>query len=75
MSAAANHKRLGRNIANARKAAGMTQEQLADAADMHFTAISRLERGLRAPRFDTLIAVAWALRVPPGDLLDGIRKP
>ena len=33
MSAAANHKRLGRNIANARKAAGMTQEQLADAAD------------------------------------------
>lgn len=75
MSAAANQKRLGLNIAAARDAAGMTQEQLADASGMHFTAISRLERGVRAPRFHTLIQVADALKVPPGQLLDGISKP
>ncbi len=75
MSAAANQRRLGRNIAAARSAVGMSQMDLADAAGMHFTAISRLERGERAPRFNTLIQVAYALKMPPGDLLDGITKP
>jgi transcriptional regulator with XRE-family HTH domain len=75
MSAAANQRRLGRNIAAARSAVGMSQMDLADAAGMHFTAIGRLERGERAPRFNTLIQVAYALKVPAGDLLDGITKP
>lgn len=72
MSEAAHRKRLGRNIAAARARAGLSQMQLADAAHMHFTAISRLERGLRSPRFDTLLQVAFALNLSGDDLFAGI---
>jgi DNA-binding XRE family transcriptional regulator len=51
----------------------MTQEELADAADLHRTAVSFLERAAREPRMWTIVNLARALRVSPADLLDGIR--
>jgi transcriptional regulator with XRE-family HTH domain len=75
VSEAANRTRFGRNVRATREAKGWSQEDLAAAANMHFTAISRIERADREPLLTTVIAVAYALGVPPGDLFDGIRKP
>ena len=50
----------------------MSQEELADRAGLHRTAISLLELGKRAPRIVTLFVIAGALEAPPGDLLGGI---
>ena len=37
------------------------------------TEISRLERGVRDPRFATIVPVARALEVSPSGLLEGVR--
>jgi transcriptional regulator with XRE-family HTH domain len=64
--------RLGENLTRRRKAAGMSQDALGLAADLHRTEISGIERGLRVPRIDTLVKLAAGLSIPPEDLLDGI---
>lgn len=73
MSAASNQKRFGRNVRKARKAAGMSLEDLADASGLHFTAVSRLERAEREPRLQTIVVIAAALKVNPGELFDGLK--
>jgi len=67
------NRRFAENLRRHRERAGMTQEELADAAQLHRTAISFLERAAREPRMWTLITLARALRIRPADLLDGIR--
>lgn len=49
----------------------ITQEALADRAELHRTEIGLLERGLRVPRIDTLLRLAAALAVEPAELLVG----
>jgi transcriptional regulator with XRE-family HTH domain len=51
----------------------MSQEALAEEADMHRTALSRLETRERAPEFRTLVRLARALDVTPASLLRGVR--
>jgi DNA-binding XRE family transcriptional regulator len=65
-------KRLGQNIRDRRRQSGLTQEDLADACDLHPTEIGRLERGDRDIRLSTLLRVARGLSVSPKTLLDGI---
>jgi DNA-binding XRE family transcriptional regulator len=65
--------RFAANLRAARERTDMTQEQLADAAGLHRTAISFLERAEREPRMWTVVMLARALRIPPSELLDGIR--
>jgi DNA-binding XRE family transcriptional regulator len=67
------NRRFAENLRRYRERAELTQEELADAAGLHRTAISFLERAAREPRMWTLITLARALRIRPGDLLDGIR--
>jgi XRE family transcriptional regulator, regulator of sulfur utilization len=62
----------GRNLARARKRAGLSQEELAVRATLHRTEIGLLERGERLPRIDTMIKVAGALSISPTELIDGI---
>lgn len=62
----------GRNLRVSRKRAGMAQEELARRASLHRTEIGSLEGGARVPRIDTLIKLASALSIPPGELLAGI---
>ncbi len=64
--------RFARNLRAARHAAGLSQEALGDACDLHRTEISLLERGGREPRLGTIIRLARALEVKPAVLLDGI---
>jgi DNA-binding XRE family transcriptional regulator len=65
--------RFAANLRRARTAARLSQEELAHLADMHRTALSRLERGERAPGFRTLLQLAHALNMTPAALLRGVR--
>jgi transcriptional regulator with XRE-family HTH domain len=62
----------GRNLARQRRRADMSQEDLGALASLHRTEIGMLERGIRLPRIDTLMKLAGALEVEPGELLEGI---
>lgn len=62
----------GLNLRGHRKAAGLSQQELGDRAGLHMTEISRLERGQRDPRLNTVARLAIALGLPAGTLLDGI---
>ena len=56
-----------------RTAAGLTQEALAEAADLHHTFVSRLERGDRAPSLETVLRLAEALGASPAAWVDEVR--
>lgn len=62
--------RFGRRIRVLRKRKGMTQEQLAEAADISVDFLSLVERGVNAPSFTTLERLADALGVPEKDLFE-----
>lgn len=62
----------GDNLFRARRAADVSQDELAVRASVHRTEISQLERGLRIARIDTLIKLAASLEVAPGELLVGL---
>ena len=64
--------RFGDNLRRARRRVGISQEELGMRSSLHRTEIGLLERGARVPRIDTLIKVASALQIPPGELLVGI---
>jgi transcriptional regulator with XRE-family HTH domain len=65
-------RRFGENIFLTRRRAGLSQEELSFLSSLHRTEIGQLERGARVPRIDTVIKLAGALEVPPGDLLKGM---
>lgn len=65
-------KRFAENLAHAREQAGLTQEALAQSAEIHRTQIGELLRGHQLPRLDTLLKLAGALNVEPSALLDGL---
>jgi transcriptional regulator with XRE-family HTH domain len=60
------------NVLLSRRRAGLSQEELGFLASLHRTEIGQLERGDRLPRIDTLVKLAGALKLPPGDLLKGM---
>jgi transcriptional regulator with XRE-family HTH domain len=62
----------GENIMIFRRRAGISQEELGFRSALHRTEIGQLERGIRIPRIDTLVKLAGALQLPPGDLLKGM---
>lgn len=51
----------GQILAEARKAAGITQEELADKSGFHRTYVAMLERGQRRPSLRSMIDLAGAL--------------
>jgi transcriptional regulator with XRE-family HTH domain len=61
------------NVRKRRAELGLSQEALGDAAGLHRTEISLLERGAREPRLTTIVRIARALRVQPAELLKGVR--
>jgi transcriptional regulator with XRE-family HTH domain len=56
---------LGLALREARRAAGVTQAELAERCDLNVNYVSLLERGERNPTASTLFAIAAALAVPP----------
>jgi transcriptional regulator with XRE-family HTH domain len=56
-----------------RKRKRMKQIDVSAASGIHFTEVSRIERGLRDPRLSTIIRLARALKVSPAKLLEKIK--
>jgi transcriptional regulator with XRE-family HTH domain len=54
---------LGQAIRKVRLARGLTQEQLAEKADLHWTYVSGIERGVRNVSIMNLFNIAVALQV------------
>ncbi len=54
--------KLGRKIAKIRKSHKMTQEELADRIGVHYTTLSRIERGESNPPVYTVFKISQALR-------------
>ena len=63
---------LGANIRRLRRDAGLSQMELSDRCGLHFSEISRLERGRRDAQLSTIVKLARGLGVPPAELLAGI---
>jgi transcriptional regulator with XRE-family HTH domain len=62
--------RFGLNIRRMREAAGMSQEALADSAEVHLSEVSRVERAERDLRLSTILRLAAGLKVRPAKLFD-----
>jgi ribosome-binding protein aMBF1 (putative translation factor) len=63
---------VGPRITLRRKKKGLTQEELAEQADLDPTEISLLEQGKRCPRLDTIARLAHGLDVSLIELVDGV---
>ena len=65
MTAIAKHRKiLGDSIRTHRNKTGLTQEKLAELADLHHNYIGEVERGEKTVSVDALIRIAAALKVP-----------
>ncbi|MER9171211.1 helix-turn-helix domain-containing protein [Mesorhizobium australicum] len=62
-------KLVGRNLSRIRKAAGLTQEVVAERANLSQQYVSELEAGKRNPTVETLQVLAQALGVSHLDLV------
>ncbi len=63
---------VGPRIRRLRRGLDLSQEALADNAEMFRTEMTGIEWGERLPRLDTLIKLAGGLGVSPCVLIDGI---
>ncbi len=72
MSPIQQHRRLLAEAVRAkRKEAGLSQEKLAEKADLSTVFVSRVERGKESPSVDNLAKIAKAIGVRVRDLVDG----
>jgi transcriptional regulator with XRE-family HTH domain len=62
----------GNNVATRRRELGLSQEGLAERAGLHRTYVGSVERGERNPALKSIVKIALALGVNPGDLLKGV---
>lgn len=62
------------NLKKHRKAAGLSQEELANIADIERTYVSLLERRLNSPTIDMLAKLANAIGIEPHELLLPTRR-
>jgi transcriptional regulator with XRE-family HTH domain len=66
-------KQFAANLRRQRERAGLSQEALADACNLHRTEISLLERCKRSPRLETIVILSRGLGLPStAELLEGI---
>ena len=57
-----------------RRERGMTQEQLAEAADLHVNHVSFLERGMRTPSLDVVLQIARGLGTTGAELVTEVES-
>lgn len=62
-----------RRVRARREELGVSQMTLADAAGLHFTYFSSVERAKRNVTLTSILRIAAALDVDPGELLAGMR--
>jgi len=64
---------LGATVRKRRVALGLSQEQLAERADLHWTYIGGIERGERNVSLLNIVKIARALNTSPSRLLADVR--
>ncbi len=64
----------GQSVRNKRIASGVTQETLAEKADLHRTYIADIERGVRNVSLRNIERLAVALECTIAELVSGIEK-
>jgi transcriptional regulator with XRE-family HTH domain len=64
----------GKRVAEVRHRRGLTQEQLAEKADLMPLTVSFVEQGRRWPRIITVHKIAKALNVPLDELFKGLKS-
>lgn len=62
----------GQRVRDARIALGLSQEDIANLADMHVTNYGRVERGEANSELHTIVRIATALDIDPAKLLEGL---
>jgi transcriptional regulator with XRE-family HTH domain len=65
----------GRRVRELRAGLGISQEELAHRAGMHYTYVGGIERGERNPGLMNVGALASALGVSLAELFRGVRSP
>lgn len=63
---------IARRVRRLRRDQDLSQETVAERAEIHRTQMTLIERAERLPRIDTMIKLAGALGVSPAELLDGL---
>src|SRR3954451_1383531 len=67
---------LSQRIKALRETAGLSQQEVAGRGELSLSLVAKLEQGKKAdPRASTLLALAGALGVRPGQLLDDLLPP
>lgn len=66
-------KRFGERVRAIRTSAGLSQEKLAELAELHRTYISGVERGERNPSLKSIERIASALNTPLEKLFEGVK--
>lgn len=61
--------KIAENLKSIRAKKGLTQLEVADAADLHVNSYAKIERGETKPEIDTLVKIAKALNVKSSDIL------
>ena len=61
------------NVKRLRKERGLTQERLAEQADLHLTDIARIETLRRDPGIKVVAKIAQGLGCKTGDLFEGVK--
>ena len=64
---------LGMNVRERRRYRGISQEKLAEIADLHRTYIGGIERGERNVSLENIVRLARALGTTPSQLLENVR--
>jgi transcriptional regulator with XRE-family HTH domain len=62
----------GRRVRQRRTELGLTLEQVHDASGVHYVFLSGVERGTRNPSLLTVVKLAGALQIDPGELMTGL---
>jgi transcriptional regulator with XRE-family HTH domain len=62
----------GERVRAQRLRLGISQETLAELSGLHWTALGKIERGLRNPSLHNIVKIASGLDVDPGTLLAGL---
>jgi len=64
----------GERVRSHRLRLGISQETLAELSGLHWTALGKIERGMRNPSLHNIVKIASGLAVDPGVLVSGIGR-
>jgi transcriptional regulator with XRE-family HTH domain len=69
-------KKIAYRLRSLREAAGLSQQDVAERAELSLSLVAKMEQGRKAdPRASTLLALAGALDVRAGQLIEDLEKP